>query len=77
MSQFVAMAGLHGCLPNFTSDCETFESAVDVLADLHQLGLRRRASLKASGYVELNLGRDGNEYAEIVNGDRRPECHSA
>ena len=74
MSQFTAMAGLYGCLPNYVEECDSFQEAVDTLSDLHELGQRRRAALKASGFISLSLHRDGNEYAEIVKGE--PECHS-
>jgi hypothetical protein len=63
---FIAMAGLHGCLPNY---CEVFPdraAAIESLADLHELGKRRTSELRQTGYLTLSLHRDGNEYAEIV-----------
>jgi hypothetical protein len=64
---FHAIAGLHGCMPNY---CETFESytdAVDSLAQVHELGKNRTRELKNNEYLELNLRRDGNEYCEITS----------
>lgn len=69
MKHFIAMAGLHGYLPNY---CEAFRSrdhAVSSLADTHELGRKRRADLKRDGTLELNLKRDGNEYCEIAECD--------
>lgn len=63
---YVAIAGLHGCMPNACEAHETYNSAVDSMAELHELGKKRKAELKSDGYIELNLGRDGNEYAEIT-----------
>lgn len=62
---FIGMAGLHGYLPQ---TCDVYESqaqAAESLALIHDLGKRRTAQLKRDGYLELNLHRDGNEYAEI------------
>lgn len=63
---YIAMAGLHGCLPQFCTSCETYQDAVETLADLHEIGRTRKATLKRTGYLELNIGRDGNEYCEIT-----------
>ena len=65
MTHYIAMAGLHGCMPNFCTSCNTFNDAVEVLADLHELGKTRKKRLHADHCIELNLKRDGNEYAEI------------
>jgi hypothetical protein len=46
------------------------------LASIHELGRDRRRELARDGYIELNLHRDGNEYAEIVECDcDDPEQH--
>jgi hypothetical protein len=63
---FVAMAGLHGCLPNYCECYDTFAAAVEGLASLHELGQKRRRELRITGSLELNCHRDGNEYCEIV-----------
>ena len=63
--KYIAMAGLHGCLPQFASECDSFGEAVEVLADIHELGPNRTAHLRRDGYLELSLHRDGNEYCEI------------
>jgi len=69
MTHYIAMAGLHGYLPQLVELCETREEAVDALAQVHELGRDRRRALKRNGYLELNLRRDGNEYAEIEECD--------
>ena len=45
-------------------ECETYDDAVEVLSQVHDLG--RRRELRKYGYIDLNIRRDGNEYAEIV-----------
>jgi len=70
-SHYLALAGLHGCM------CQ-YSSAVDDLAQLHDLGRDRKRKLKRTGYLELNLHRDGNEYCEITECDcDDPEVHNA
>ena len=66
---YIGMAGLHGYLPSDCASYEDYESAVDSLASLHELGKNRERELKKHGYLELNLHRDGNEYCEIVECD--------
>ncbi len=74
---FIGMAGLHGYLPQTCDVYDTYDDAVDSLADLHELGKRRRAELRRDGFLELNIRRDGNEYCEITECDcDDPECHS-
>ena len=76
-THFIAVAGLHGYLPNFHATCDTYTNAMKVLADLHELGYGRLRKLKRDGYIELNLRRDGNEYCEIVECNcNNPECHN-
>lgn len=76
-THFVGMAGLHGYMPNYVSNYDTYDDAVDYLASMHELGSRRKAELKRNGYIELNIHKYGNEYAEIeaCNCDD-PECHN-
>ena len=76
-THFIGMAGLHGYLPNYCGSFDNYNDAVNDLADLHELGKRRKAELKKNGYIELNIHKDGNEYAEIeeCNCDD-PECHN-
>ena len=74
---YIAMAGLHQCLPSVCEEFESYDDAVDFLADLHELGRERKKRLKKDGYLELNLHgsrfpylqADGNEYCEIVEED--------
>lgn len=65
----VAMAGLHGCMPSVCEPCDSYDGAVEVLCQVHELGRRRRAILKRDGYLELSIQRDGNEYCEIVDAE--------
>lgn len=73
---FIVMAGLHGCLPQYCGVCDTYAGAVEDLAQLHELGERRRRALRRDGTLELNLHKDGNEYCEIINCTcATPEVH--
>jgi hypothetical protein len=75
---WIAMAGLHGCMPNYCGVHESYENAVGDLAALHELGKGRTRELKKNGYLELNIHRDGNEYCEITECDcDNPEEHNA
>ena len=74
---FIGMAGLHGYLPQTCDVYDHYQDAVDSLASLHELGKTRTRLLKRDGYIELNLGRDGNEYIEISECDcNEPWIHS-
>jgi hypothetical protein len=66
MTHYIGMAGLHGCLSTTCGVYDTQKEAADSLADLHDLGRNRRRKLARDGYLELNIRRDGNEYAEIT-----------
>lgn len=63
---YIAMAGLAGCIPNYCEVYESFESAVDSICEIHELGRVYRARLAKDSYVDLKLKRHGNEYAEIT-----------
>ena len=65
MAHYIGLAGLYGCLPQTCAAYDSYADAVESLADLHELGSQRRAELKRNGYIDLNLRRDGNEYAEV------------
>lgn len=76
-THYIAMAGLHGCLPQTSESYDNYDDAVESMASLHELGRNRTRQLKKDGYIELNLHRDGNEYAEIVECDcNDPESHN-
>jgi|OpeIllAssembly_1097287.scaffolds.fasta_scaffold800759_2 hypothetical protein len=76
MKHWIAMAGIHGCLPNYSSCCDTYEDAVATLTALHDLGRDRRRELAERGTLELKMQRDGNEYCEIVSCEcATPEDH--
>ena len=66
MTHYIAMAGLHGCLPQYCSSHDTLTNAVDDLADMSELGRDRRRALKRELYLGLNIRRDGNEYLKIT-----------
>jgi len=66
MSMFVAMAGLHGYLPNYAQEHDSHESAVDDLAMLHELTQEQIEELRKDSILELNLEIHGNAYCEIV-----------
>ena len=63
---FIAMAGLHGCMPNYTGEYASYELAIDDLAQLHELETVDIDTLRQHGYLELNLEKHGNAYCEIT-----------
>jgi hypothetical protein len=66
---YVGAAGLHGCMANYVTWNESYNLLVDDLASLHELSSKDRRELRKYGYLEMNLHKHGNEYAEIS------ECH--
>ncbi len=66
MTHYHAMSGLHGCMPDYSTVCETKKDAVESLADLFELGRDRRRELARNLSLELTNRRDGAEYCEIV-----------
>lgn len=66
---FIGMSGNHGCLPDFVRVYSTRREAVEVLADMFELGRTRKAALSHDSYLDLSLGRDGAEYCEVVECD--------
>ena len=77
MTHYIGMAGLHGCLPNYCQGFASYDIAVGALAQMYELGHKRTRQLWLSPYVELDPGRDGNEYAEIETCDcPEPWVHS-
>jgi hypothetical protein len=76
-THYIGMAGISGCIPSTCDVFETYDDAVDSLGSLHELGRKRSAQFRKNGYIELNLHKDGNEYAEIVECDcDDPSQHS-
>ena len=74
---WIGMAGLHGCMPATCGSYDAYDDACEALADIHDLGSRRRRELRRDGYLELNLHRDGNEYIEITECNcTLPENHN-
>ena len=74
---YIAMAGIHGCIPQYCASFDTIRDAADELASIHELGKNRKRALQRDKYLELNLQRDGNEYCEITECDCiTPEVHN-
>lgn len=73
MKHYHAIAGLHGCLPNYNEVCESIGDACDCLSSLHELSKKRDSKLRMDLYLELNLRKDGNEYCEVTECDE-PLC---
>lgn len=69
MKHFIAMGGLHGCLPSHCEVYDNYEDAVSGLTDIYELGKRRAELLRKNGGLELNMRRDGNQYVEITECD--------
>lgn len=66
---YIAMAGLHGCLPNYCEPFRTKRAAIESLIDVHDVpryGRVARELRSRVGYAELSLPLHGNEYAEIA-----------
>ncbi len=66
MTHYIGMAGIHGCMPQTCDVYDSVKSAAESLASIHELGRNRRRKLQRDEYLELNIQRDGNEYAEIT-----------
>ena len=60
------MAGLRGCLPNVCFSCDSLESAVDSMDEIHELTSYQRQELKEWFIIDLDIHKFGNEYIEIV-----------
>jgi hypothetical protein len=76
MTHFHAIAGMHGYLPNLNEVHESIDEACDSITSVHELGRRRDKKLREDLYIELNLRRDGNEYAEVTACDEE-DCEAA
>ena len=70
---YTAMAGIHGCIPNFVEDFNTFDDAVETVSQLHELDEELHNRLHNSGYLELDVLFYGNEYIEIIENNGEPE----
>jgi len=74
---YIAMSGIHGCLPQYCASHSTIRDAVEDLATLHEIGKNRQRTLRHDLYLELNSERDGAEYCEIAECDcDDPDCHN-
>jgi hypothetical protein len=63
---YIAAGGIHGCMPAFCSSFDEYDDAVNYIVEIHELGKKRKRALKRDGSIELNMRRDGNEYADIT-----------
>lgn len=63
-THYIAMSGMSGCLPDSCNAYETYQEAVDALADMFELGRTRKARLFANNILKLNP-KDGADYCEI------------
>lgn len=66
MTHWHAMNGEHGCLPDSNDRCDTYADAVAVLVSRFELGRRRAADLRRTGYLDLDPRRDGAAYCEVT-----------
>jgi len=64
-THYIAMSGMHGCLPDSCNAYEYYDSAVNELASMFELGRTRKARLYADRYLDLQP-EDGAEYCEIT-----------
>ena len=83
MTHYIAMAGLYGYLPQYCQSHESFENAVDDLVELccydtdEQDEKDIREALEFDGFANLEMGKHGNEYAEIQECNcSEPEIHN-
>lgn len=73
-THYIAMSGMHGCLPDSCNAYQTYQDAVNELATVFELGRTRKARLFANRYLELNTrintgnneDYDGADYCEIT-----------
>ena len=66
---WIAGSGEHGCLYDYGPNFHDYQSAVDDLASLFELGRTRKARLFADHYLELDPRKDGASYCEITECD--------
>jgi hypothetical protein len=85
MKHYIYMSGDHGYLPDYCDVSRDHKTAVESLAQLHDLGKTRKTSLANDNYLELELtpiekAQDhyfGAEYCEITECDcDTPWIHS-
>lgn len=66
---YVAMAGLHGCLPDYCQSFDNRGNCVDYLADWLDLDNIVKREFELTGYTDLSLLNHGVQYAEIIECD--------
>lgn len=62
---WTAMAGLRGYVPLLLERFETRADAINYLIDVHEMSRRQARDLRRDGWVELDLHKQGNEYASV------------
>src|SRR5262245_13523191 len=67
-THFIAMGGIHGCLPDMCSAYSDLAAAVESLSDLYELTEEQTRELKDSQYLELGADQ-GGDYCEITECD--------
>lgn len=73
---WIGMAGLSGCMPNYCGVYDTKCDAARSLATMHEEARGTFKRLMRDGYAALDLARDGNEYAEMIDCScTTPEVH--
>ena len=74
---YIGMAGLCGYLPNYCHSYDRLSDAIDSLCNLHDNPRGMKSELRRNWYVDLDIHRDGNEYAEIIECNcNQPEIHN-
>jgi len=63
---YSAMAGLHGCMPNYCAGHDSYNDAVEDLITMHELDQTQSIDLYVNGYLELDLGKHGNAYCQVM-----------
>jgi hypothetical protein len=49
---YIAMAGIHGCIPQYCASFDTIRDAADELASIHELGKNRKRALQRDNYMD-------------------------
>jgi hypothetical protein len=85
VKHYIAMSGMHGCLPDYCEVHEALPDAINDLVNLFELGRERTKALRQAKYLELvrnpvEIAEErcfGADYCEITACDcDTPEVHS-
>ena len=73
---YIAMSGIHGCMPDYCASLDSANGAVASLANLFELSRIQIRKLERNRTLRLSP-EDGAEYCEIVTCDcNDPEQHN-